>query len=159
MNFYDLFELSQLKAIQVALEPTLESVWRIRCREYSEKFCTPLHLVMNELDPQMVLQALYEEKYQPSEIDGEIDGILEMLYKIKDPNYSSISKEDLEDLVDSVLNKEIKRLSKKKKTTEEKITSEKQPISAPKTKSGSMNFSEIEKIDSLNEEATSGFRD
>lgn len=159
MDFYSLLELSQLNAIQAAIEPTIASIWRIKCRQYSEKFHTPLHTVMNKLDPIFVLQALYEDQYSPGVIEEELEEILEKLYRIKDPTYSSLSKEDLENLVDSVMNKEIKRLSKVKPITEEKITSEKIKVSVNKLKQGGMKFDDLEKLDSVSEENKGGFKD
>lgn len=157
IDFYSLFELSQIKAISFAIDPTIESVWRIRCREYSQKFFTPLHVVMNELDPLMVLQALYEEKYNPSIVDEELEELLDILNKIKDPSYSRMSKEELEDLVDAVLNKEIVRASKKKNPTQETIQQEVKAADTPK--SGSMSFGDLEKIDAKSETNKSGFKD
>lgn len=155
-SFYDLFDLCRLRAIGLAIEPTTESIYRMRCREYSEKFHTPLHVVENELDPLYVLGHLYETQYSPRVVDEELNGILEELYKIKDPNYAPISKEDLEDLVDSVLNKEIKRLSKKKRPTQETIQHEIKKSDA-KPKSGSMNFSDLEKLEDNAETNKIGF--
>ena len=147
MNFYDFFELCRLRAIGLAIDPTVESIYRMRCREYSEKFNTPLHVVETELDPMFVLQHLYEMQYSPRIVDEELNEILEQLYKIKDPDYVSISKEELEDLVDNVLNKEIKRLGKKKRPTQETIATEIKKAETQKPKSGSMSFGDLEKMD------------
>lgn len=154
MDFYNLLEITQLRAIQAALQPSAESVWRMRCRAYSEKFFTPLHVVMHELDPAFVLQALYEERYTPSEVQEDLEGILETLYRIKDPNYNAVTQQETEDLVDNVLNKEIARLAKKKRPTQETIQ---QDIKSAKPKSGSMNFQDLEKMESLVESNKSGF--
>ena len=80
-SFYDLFELCRLKAIALAIDPTTESIYRMRCREYSEKFHTPLHVVERELDPIFVLQHLYEIQYSTRVVDEELNEILEQLYK------------------------------------------------------------------------------
>lgn len=159
IDFYDLFELAQIKAIESAISPSLDSIWRMKAREYSVMFYTPLHVVMKELDPSMVLQALYEAKYPPSIVDEELEELLDKLNLLKDPNYSRMSKEDTEDLVDSVLNKEIKRLGKKKTPTQETIKQEiKASEAKPKiSKSGSMNFGELEKMDSVTESNKNNF--
>ena len=149
MDFYTLLEVSQLKAIECALKPSADSIFRIKARQYSVTYHTPLHEVM-KLDPLLVLQALDEERYSPGSVDDDLDGILEQLYKIKDPTYDRMSKEDLESLVDTVLNKEIKRLSKKKRPTEETIQEEIKKAKN-KPKSGSMTFTDLEKIDSQSE--------
>lgn len=137
MDFYKILEYCELKAIQSAVSPTTDSIWRLQCRKYSKEYFTPLHEVV-KLDPLFVLQALYEEKYRPNEIESELEGILENLYTIQDPNYTKISNEDMEELVDQVLNKEIKRLSKKKPTQDNIIAEVIEAESKPKQ--GSMNF-------------------
>lgn len=141
MNLYDLLEYSQLKAIQAAISPSLESIWRMRCRDYSQKFFTPLHLVM-ALDPIFILQALYEDQFQPSIVEDELEELLDRLYIMKDPTYSRMSQQDTEDMVDMVLNKEIKRAANKKLTPEN--TSEILQ-DASKPKQGALDFSNLAK--------------
>ena len=164
-DFYSLFEYSQLKAINSALDPTIDWFWRMKCREYSKEFHTPLHVVMRDLDPLFVLQHLYESQYNRHAIEEDLDGVLENLYKMKDPNYTPISKEELEELVDSVMNKEIKRLSKKKSPTQETIQTE---IKAAEVKDikktllakkGSMSFEDMEGMDSSVESGKANFED
>lgn len=132
-----IFEHCEIRAIQDAVDPTNDSIYKIKCRDYSKIFFTPLHEVM-KLDPVFVISTLYEEKYRPIEIESELDNILEKLYTIKDPTYTKISKEDLEDLMVNVLNKEIRRLSKKKPTPANIQSEIKESESKPK--SGSMSF-------------------
>jgi uncharacterized protein YejL (UPF0352 family) len=156
-DFYSLFELAQIRAINLAIEPSLESIWRMKLREYSQKFFTPLHEVQ-ELDPLFVLQALNEERYHPSIVDEELEELLDTLNKMKDPKYSRISKEDLENLVDNVLNKEIARAAKKKAPTPETIQAEvKAAESNPK--SGKMAFGDLEKLEAVSEANKAGFKD
>jgi len=158
MDFYQLFEIAEIKAIQSAMEPSLASIWRKRCRDYSEMFHTPLHVVVNELDPSFVLQALYESKYPPSVANYELEELLEILYKIKDPLYSRMSQEETEELVDNVLNREIKRLSKKQRPTQEKIASDiKAADHKKKPKGGSMDFSQLDKLETKSETNKAGF--
>lgn len=166
MDFYSVIELEHIKAIQAALEPTLDSIWRLKCRAYSQKFFTPLHVVMYELDPVMVLQALYEDQYHPSSIGEEMDSLLERLYTIRDPNYQAMSNEDIEDFVDAVLNKEIARLAKTKKVPETKITSQKAKTETPETitlpgkpKSGGMKFNDLAATEEKAEAGKAGFED
>jgi hypothetical protein len=158
-DFYSLFDLAQIKAIQVALEPTLESIWLIRCREYSVKYHTPLHVVVNELDPMFVLQQLFEDRFTPSDAEEDLEGILEKLYKIKDPSYSRMTAAETEELVDAVLNKELKRLSKKKNTSEEKPKPKEKSVVPPNPKSGSMSFGSLESLESKVEANKAGFED
>ena len=149
MDFYTLLELSQLRAIEAAINPSSDSIFRIKARQYSVTYHTPLSEVM-QMDPLTVMQALEEEKYNISTFEEDPEGLLDQLYKIKDPNYSKMSKEDTENLVDAVLNKELKRLSKKKAPTQETIQAEIK-ASEVKPKSGSMTFGDLEKIDSQTE--------
>lgn len=159
MNPYDIFELAQLRAIHSAIEPTSDSIWRMKCRDYSVRFHTPLHVVMNELDPLMVLQALYEDQFHPSIVDEELQELLDKLYVIKDPEYSRMSKEETEELVDSVLNKELERASRKKRITQQTIEKEIKEAEVIKPKQGSMSFGDLEKIDEEAEANKSGFED
>ena len=157
LNFYDLFELAQLRALSVALEPTAESIYRMRCRDFSQRFHTPLHLVY-ELDPMEVLLTLAEEKYPPSIVEEEGEDLLDILYRIKDPMYSRMSAEDTEAMVDSVINKEIKRLAKKRPPTPEKIASDIKEAEV-KPKSGGMSFDSLERLESKSESGKAGFKD
>ena len=163
MDFYSLFELAQIKAINVAIEPTLESIYRIKCRDYSQQFHTPLHVVMNDLDSMMVLQALYETQYPPSIVDDELEDLLDKLQKIKDPTYSRMTQQETEDLVDAVLNKELIRLAKKKPITQQTIQEDikANDIKTQKTtsqpKSGSMQFNDLEASDSKIEGSKGNF--
>lgn len=161
IDFYSLFELAQIKAINFALEPTLESIWRIRCRNYSQLFNTPLHIVEEELDANYVLQALYENQYTPSLVEEELQELSDILNKIKDPTYSRMTAQETEDLVDAVLNREIKRASLKKAPTQETIKAaiKADEVKPQKPKNGSMNFSELEKMDSSNESNKGNFED
>jgi hypothetical protein len=160
VDFYDLLELAQLRAIHSALEPSADSIFRIKCRQYSEKFHTPLDRVMNELDPNLVLQALFEDQFPPSIVEEEAEDLLDRLYTIKDPSYRRISQEETENLVDSVLNREIARLAKTKKKapTPENIQEAVKQAEA-KPKSGSMSFGDLEKMETASEANKSGFKD
>lgn len=156
MDLFTLLELSQLRAINTALKPSVESIWRSYCRSYSAQFHTPLHVVMNELDPVHVLQALDEAKFTPGNVEEDLEGIVEKLQTIKDPDYAHMSKQDVEDMVDAVMNKEIARLSKKKRPTQETIQQEVRAAES-KPKSGSMNFQDLERMESQVEANKSGF--
>lgn len=142
MNFFELFEYAQIRAIEAAITPSMESIWRSRCRLYSQKYFTPLHEV-ERLDPIKVLQALYEDQYPPSIVDEELQELLDTLHKIKDPNYSRMSAEATEEFVDAVLNRELARFNKKKAPTPESIQQEVAKEEA-KPKSGGLAFNNSE---------------
>ena len=87
---------------------------------------------------------------------------MDELYTIQNPEYSRISKEQLEELVDAVMNKEIQRASKKKPVTQQTIAEDikesvsKKPIEKKDPpvklpKSGGMNFSDLDKLESNQE--------
>ena len=143
-NFFDILEHSQLRAIDAAINPTAESIYRIKCREYSIKFHTALDQVM-KLDPMFVAQTLFEDLFHPSIVNEELEELMDKLYIMKDPNYSRMKQEEVEDLVDAVLNKEIARAAKKKITSQE-ITSQIRAAEA-KPKSGGLDFKDL-KLDS-----------
>ena len=156
MNFYDLLEYCQIKAIYNAIDPNQESIYRIKCREYSTKFFTPLHIVQDQLDPLFVMQALYEDKYTPNIVDEELPELLEKLYKIKDPTYDPMPKEEMENLVDAVLNKEIQRLAKKKALTQETIQQEIKQVETKKPIK-KLDFGHLEALESEAEAGNSNF--
>lgn len=133
----------------------MDSIWRIKCREYSIKFHTPLHVVINDLDPMHVLESLYEDQYHPSIVDEELEELLEKLEKIRDPSYNRMSREEVEALVDSVLQKEIDRKAKKKAPTQQQVEREASIPTPPK--SGSMDFGSLERLESASETNKAGF--
>lgn len=159
LSLFDLIDIAQINAIQDAVNPTQESLYRLKCRDYSTIFHTPLHMV-HTLDPLFVLKELYSHQYRLGEVDNELEDLLDILYKIQDPTYNRLSKEDTEELVDAALNKELKRLGKKKpeNKVDTKNTSEKKKLKVDKPKSGGLNFSDLEKKESL-VEGINGFKD
>lgn len=134
MRFDEFLEFHQIKAVYSALNPGFESVWRAKCREYSIKFHTPLHLV-HTMDPEFIVQNLYEDEYNKKHVNNNLDEILDQLRRIKDPTYEPLPQQEIEDLVDAVLNKEIKRNSKKAVSVE------------PPPTQGGMSFGNLAKQD------------
>lgn len=161
MDLSDLVEYSRIKAIQAAIEPTLDSIYRMKCREYSDRFKTPLHIVINELDPLFIFQHLYEDQFSYSVVDEDLEGLLDILHKIKDPEYSRMSKQETEDLVDAVMNREWKRHEQKKKTQQKEEPTKVDPriktFSSPK--SGGMDFKKLEELEAKAETNKAGFED
>lgn len=158
LDFYVLLELAELRAIHAALSPDANFAYRARCRQYSTLFHTPLHVVY-DLDPLFVFQSLQEEKYTYRETHDDLEGILELLYRIRDPQYVTVSQQDTEDLVDAVLNKEIERAARKKTPIQETYSSlpEQKPAPKAKPKSGSMSFGDLEKADEKTESRKGNF--
>jgi hypothetical protein len=91
MDFNELLQYCQAEAITSKLLPNPESMWRRICMEYSQKFHTPLHQVL-ELDPELVVLAYYEDQIRTWDVEEQLDNILDIIYSIEDPNYD-IEKE------------------------------------------------------------------
>ena len=53
----------QILAIDSIEHPNWESVYRNICRWYSKEFCTPLHVVENDLEEREVVRHYYEELF------------------------------------------------------------------------------------------------
>lgn len=149
MDFYGLLEHIQVKSILLALSPKDHYVWRKMCREYSERFHTPLDRV-HDLDPEFVLTNLFEEEFSTNNVKKNLDEILDRLYRLRDPNYEAVSSADLEDLVDLVLNKEMKRKGE--------VRNDPKP-EEPKPTEGGMSFSGLDRMDEIAERGKSGFKE
>lgn len=91
MDFNELLQYCQAEAIASKLLPNPESMWRRICMEYSQKFHTPYHQVL-ELDPELVVLAYYEDQIKTWDVEEQLDNILDIIYSIEDPNYD-IEKE------------------------------------------------------------------
>lgn len=148
MDFYGLLEHIQVKSILFALSPNDQSIWRGMCREYSEKFHTPLHVVY-ELDAEFVLTNLFETEFSTKNVKKNLDEILDRLYRMRDPNYEAMDNAELEDLVDAVLNKEMKRKGEIRNDPK---------IEEPKPTQGGVNFAGLDRMDEIAERGKSGFK-
>jgi hypothetical protein len=111
----------------------------------------------------MVLEALNESKYPPSIVEDELEELLDILNKIKDPTYNRMTHEETETLVDMVLNRELARTAKKKRPTEQTIQEEivkaavKTNEKRTTPKSGGMSFTDLDRVESQAETNKSGF--
>jgi hypothetical protein len=113
-----------------------------------------------DLEPTLILTALFESEYHPSTAGEDAEELLETLYEIQDPNYQKVDPQETEDLVDMVMNRELARMEKKKALTQQTIVEEivkEEAKKAHKPKSGKMDFSSLEKMESREEEGTAGF--
>lgn len=149
MDFYDILEHIQVKSILFALSPNDQYIWRRMCREYSEKFHTALDRV-HQLDPEFVLTNLFEEEFSTTNVKKNLDEILDRLYRLRDPNYEVLDDAALEDLVDAVLSKEMKRKGEVRNDPK---------LEEPKPTQGAMNFSGLDHMDEIAERGKSGFKD
>lgn len=98
IGFYDLVETIKLESIASKLKPTALSDWYWFCRQYSQKFYTPLHQVM-EMSPEVVVRAVFDSQLDDLKVDENIDSIMDMVYQIEDPEYDSKKEKDLEDFI------------------------------------------------------------
>lgn len=86
VEFQDLLDLLHAEAIANTLSPTEASVYRTVCRSYSKKFNTPLHVVF-ELDPEIVILNVYEEKLDAMDTEDGLEDLIDTIRGIQDPAY------------------------------------------------------------------------
>jgi len=136
MMFNDLLTLCKLKAIDSLLTPTEESTWKSFCRAYSERFYTPLPQVY-QMDMEEVIGTILEANYADLDVFEEIEGILEDIYKLEDPNYMKKQKEESKAFVEHIERREKNRFNTIKERVEKLAT---RPESQ---KRGSVDFSKL----------------
>lgn len=105
----DLIDVCRIESISTKIQPTMASLYRGFCREYSKVFHTPLHLVFN-LDPELVLTNLFEDKIADSPLDKNVDMWLKTIKLVEDPNYEEVMEKDLDNFVERALEEEKERL-------------------------------------------------
>jgi hypothetical protein len=133
--FKELLEYCRLQAISDVLSPTVESVYRDACRNYSKTFHTELEKVF-QLDPEKVLRANYEEQLQDIDIEENIEVLLEEVYRIENPDYDRDKETDLQDYIKNIQKEEYEK-AQSKKTLPEKEN----PIPPNMPTGGSINAS------------------
>lgn len=94
IDLQELLYYCQAEAIANKMNPNEASVYRSICRSYSEKFHTPLTLVM-ELDPEHVILNVYESQAEDMKIDDyqRLESIMDTLLMMEDPNYEAKKKD------------------------------------------------------------------
>lgn len=88
MEITELLEYFRALSIAEKLDPSSEYLWRFVCRQYSKKFHTSLHLVL-QMSPEHVLTHYYEDQLEGLDIEESLDEILDMIYRLEDPNYDA----------------------------------------------------------------------
>jgi hypothetical protein len=136
MIFNDLLIFCKLKAIDSLLTPTEESTWKSFCRAYSERFCTPLPQVY-QMDMEEVIGTILEANYADLEPFEEIEGILEDIYKLENPEYVKEQKKESEAFVEHIEKREKNRF----KTIRERV--EKLATKTEPQRRGSVDFSKL----------------
>ena len=113
MEFKELTDYCQLLAVLTKLEPNAESVWRSICRSYSTKFNTPLHLCLDgQIDPETILLNLYEDELEGKDPEEIIESLLDLVYRIEDPEYEQSKEEELQDFMETVRTMDLQKQKK-----------------------------------------------
>lgn len=95
----DIIDFCRAEALAGKLFPSEVSDWRWFCREYSKTFHTPLHVVMNEMDPEHVILCVLEEGLDNRRLSvrADFDKIVEELRRLEDPDYDANRLKEIED--------------------------------------------------------------
>lgn len=152
MDFTDLLNDAKVDAIQSVLLPTEASAWRGICRSYSIMFYTPLHVV-ETLDPEKILQAIYEQQLDNFDPEKHTQGLYEQLCRIENPDWEEDEEEDLEDFIAKAEAKELERVKSGKaikgldkpnaKMPTLENTTTKEPVKSNLPISGGVNFDHL----------------
>jgi hypothetical protein len=96
VDFQELIAACRAIALASKLSPSAESDWRYFCRQYSEKFSTPLHEVVL-MDPEWIVLNVFERQTDDLDTEDSIELILEKIYQLEDPNYDAKVKKSEEE--------------------------------------------------------------
>jgi len=98
IEFQDLLDYCRAEALASKVSPTEDSVWRSICRDYSEMFHTPLHLVL-QMDAEHVVLNVYEKQAEGLDIEDyqKLEYIMDVLRTIEDPNYEAVKSKEQEE--------------------------------------------------------------
>lgn len=133
-----LIETCKAKALESALIPSFDGVYKSFCRRYSIKFHTPLYLVY-KMDPEEVIQTIFDDQYENYDVIEKIEEILEQIYTLESPDYKKQKEEDIVDFIKAAEEREIARIKRNKILEEDRkvIKIEEKP------KQGSVDFSSL----------------
>jgi hypothetical protein len=154
IEYSEILSWAHAQAILNTLESSEVAVHRQICREYSKKFHTPLHLVL-QMDPHDVILAYYEDLLENFDKDEpkHMEYILDTIYTLEDPNYSTEKGNELQEFIDKAEQEEEERVAAgrpihkaMKKQVTLKHDSEKPDPALPKRPTGgSINLSYLSK--------------
>jgi len=111
MSFKALVEHAKAVAMADKLQPNELSEYMFICRQYSKNFNTPLHVVMNDLDPEHVILTFFQNQYDDLDTDEHMEDILDMIYEMRDPNYSREKREELKEFIKQAKREEKARIA------------------------------------------------
>lgn len=110
MTIKDLVDYCKAQAISDKLYPNELGEYRFICRHYSKTFNTPLHVVENELDPERVVMAYFQDMYDELDTDKHLEDILDMIYEMQDPTYSREKREEVNEFMRQAEREEKERI-------------------------------------------------
>lgn len=148
----EVIECCQVEAIANKLDPSPTSRLRRLCRDYSKKFHTPYHEVL-QLDIEFVILAIYEEQLDDLDSLENLELLMDRVYSIEDPNYEKHKEYDIQQFIKDAEEEEQERLRTGKPVFQKKKKQvAKQPVESPKLgkelpKSGGINLSYLERQD------------
>lgn len=157
MDFKELLETAQADAILGKLSPDELTVWRSICRSYSKKFSTPLHLCLDGTIPaEDILLAEYEDQLEKLDLDEGLEGLLDKIYTLLDPEYEGEKKVELDDFIAKAEKEEEERIRKgkpihrsMKNESTLKTLPENAEVMENKPTGGSIDLSYLEKEENL----------
>jgi len=128
IDFSELLEYCRIEAIASKMAPTEDSIYRSICRDYSEMFHTPLHMVL-EMDPLHVVLNVYEKQAEGMDTTDyqKLELIMDTIMGIEDPNYEAKKSKEQEEF------------DRKAELEEEERIKAGKPIYQPKKKTLSKN--------------------
>ena len=128
IDFSELLEYCRIEAIASKMSPTEDSIYRSICRDYSEMFHTPLHMVL-EMDPLHVVLNVYEKQAEGMDTTDyqKLELIMDTIMGIEDPNYEAKKSKEQEEF------------DRKAELEEEERIKAGKPIYQPKKKTLSKN--------------------
>lgn len=88
MSFRALIDTAQCIALADKLHPSEVAVWERYCREFSQRFATPL-LEVQAMDPLFVLQQIMADNLSEFDPEERLEDVLDLLGSLEDPEYDA----------------------------------------------------------------------
>jgi 2-oxo-4-hydroxy-4-carboxy--5-ureidoimidazoline (OHCU) decarboxylase len=109
LELKEVLDFCQAEAIANKLNPNEASLWRSVCREYSSKFYTPLHEVL-EMSPAHVILNVLEHRLEDADEEEHLYKMMDLIYTIEDPEYVRQEKEAIDRFVREAEEEEKERI-------------------------------------------------
>lgn len=98
LSLKDIVDLCKAQAIANAFSADESAMWRWFCRSYSKAFHTPLAQVL-EMDPEHVVLHFYEDKFDQTDVEEELESLLDQLDELENPDYDRNKQKELKDFI------------------------------------------------------------